>query len=73
MNELVTTQHNETELAISTETKELIQSSVPDSTLKWYTRLSKELEHSFVPQSENLPIPSGFSWNGTDKSGVIRC
>ena len=44
MNELVTTQHNETELAISTETKELIKSSVADSTLKRYQRLSKEIE-----------------------------
>ncbi len=37
MNELVTTQHNETELAISTETEELIQSSIADSTLKRYS------------------------------------
>ena len=44
MNELVTTQHNETELAISTETKELIKSSVADSTLKRYQRLSKQIE-----------------------------
>lgn len=33
MNELVTTQQTETELAISTETKELIQSSIANSTL----------------------------------------
>ena len=34
MNELVIKQQNETGLAISTETKELIQSSIADSTLK---------------------------------------
>ncbi len=44
MNELVTTQQTETELTISTETKELIQSSIADSTLKRYQRLSRELE-----------------------------
>ena len=44
MNELVTTQQTETELAISTETKKLIQSSIADSTLKRYQRLSRELE-----------------------------
>ena len=44
INELVT-QHKATELAISTETKKLIQSSIADSTLKWYSRLSKEFEH----------------------------
>ena len=43
MNELVT-QQNETGLAISTETKELIQSSIADSTLKRYQRLSKQIE-----------------------------
>ena len=43
MNELVTRQQ-ETDLAISTETKELIQSSIADSTLKRYQRLSKQLE-----------------------------
>ena len=43
MNELAT-QQNETELAISTETKELIQSSIADSTLKRYQRLSKQME-----------------------------
>ena len=43
MNELVA-QQQETELAISTETKELIQSSIADSTLKRYQRLSKETE-----------------------------
>ena len=42
MNELVT-QRNETELAISTETKELIQSSIADSTLKRYQRLSEQI------------------------------
>ncbi len=36
MNELVTTQQTETGLSISTETKELIQSSIADSTLKRY-------------------------------------
>ena len=43
MNELVT-QQNETGLAVSTETKELIQSSIADSTLKRYQRLSKQIE-----------------------------
>ena len=43
MNELAT-QQTETELAISTETKELIQSSIADSTLKRYQRLSKQIE-----------------------------
>ena len=43
MNELVT-QHKETKLAISTETKKLIQSSIADSTLKRYQRLSKQIE-----------------------------
>ena len=43
MNELVT-QQQETGLAISTETKELIQSSIADSTLKRYRRLSKQIE-----------------------------
>ena len=43
MNELIT-QQNETGLAISTETKELIQSSIADSTLKRYQRLLKQIE-----------------------------
>ena len=43
MNELVTRQQ-EQGLAISTETKELIQSSIADSTLKRYQRLSTEIE-----------------------------
>ena len=47
MNELVT-QHKATELAVRTETKELIQSSIVPSTLKRYQRLSKELEHGSV-------------------------
>ena len=38
MNELVRKQ-NEAELAISTETKELIQSSITDSTLKRFSNL----------------------------------
>lgn len=37
MNELVT-QQTETELSISTEAKELIQSSIADSTLERYQR-----------------------------------
>ena len=45
MNELVT-QHKETKLAISTETKELIQSNIADSTLKRYRRLLKQIKHS---------------------------
>ena len=43
MNELVTRQQ-EQGLAISTETKELIQSSIADSTLKRYQRLSRQIE-----------------------------
>ena len=43
VNELVTRQQ-EAGLVISTETKELIQSSIADSTLKRYQRLSKEIE-----------------------------
>ena len=42
MNELVTRQR-ETGLNISTETKELIQSSIADSTLKRYRRLSEQI------------------------------
>ena len=42
MNELVT-QHKETKLAISTETKELIQSSIANSTLERYRRLSEQI------------------------------
>ena len=42
INELVT-QHKATKLAISTETKKLIQSSIADSTLKRYRRLSKQI------------------------------
>ena len=42
MNELVT-QQQERGLAISTETKELIQSSIIDSTLKRYQRLSEQI------------------------------
>ncbi len=49
MNELVTRQQ-EQELAISTETKELIQSSIADSTLKRYQKLSRELEAWFGSQ-----------------------
>ena len=44
MNQLVTTQQNETELSISSETKELIQSSIAESTLIRYQRLSKQIE-----------------------------
>ena len=43
MDELVT-QQQEQGLSISTETKELIQSSIADSTLKRYQRLSREIE-----------------------------
>ena len=43
MNELIT-QHKETKLAMSTETKELIQSSITDSTLKRYQRLPEQIE-----------------------------
>ena len=44
MNELVTTQQEENALAISTETSALIQSSIADSTLKRYQRLSTQIE-----------------------------
>ena len=44
MNELVTSQNGKNELAITTETKELIQSSIADSTLKRYQRLSQDIE-----------------------------
>ena len=50
MNELVRKQ-NEAELAISTETKELIQSSIADSTLKRYQR---SLKPSYKFPAENL-------------------
>ena len=43
MSELVV-QQQDTGLRISTETKELIQSSIADSTLKRYQRLSKQIE-----------------------------
>ena len=43
MDELVT-QQQEQGLSISTETKELIQSSIADSTLERYQRLSREIE-----------------------------
>ena len=43
MNELVT-QQQETGLSISTEAKELIQSSIADSTITRYQRISKEIE-----------------------------
>ena len=43
MDELVT-QQQEQGFSISTETKELIQSSIADSTLKRYQRLSREIE-----------------------------
>ena len=43
MNELVTTQQQVQGLAISSETKELIQSSIADSTLKRYQRLSEQI------------------------------
>lgn len=44
MNELVATEQRSTELTISSETKQLLQSSIADSTLKRYQRLSRELE-----------------------------
>ena len=43
MNELAT-RHQEQGLTISAETKKLIQSSIADSTLKRYQRLSKQIE-----------------------------
>ena len=75
MNELVTRQQ-ETGLAISTETKELIQSSIADSTLKRYQRLSRQLEAwlgsqmlndallaispSYKSPAKNLTFPKGL-------------
>ena len=55
MNELVT-QQQEQGLAISSETKELIQSSVADSTLKRYQRLSflSDILSGFQGKIENL-------------------
>ena len=44
MNELATTQQQEHGLAISTETSALIQSSIADSTLKRYQRLSTQIK-----------------------------
>ena len=46
MNELVITQQNETGLAISTETKELIQLSIADSTLKRFSNLHHRVINS---------------------------
>ena len=43
MNEIAVTDQK-TEIAVSTETKGLIQSSIADSTLKRYQRLSEEIE-----------------------------
>ena len=43
MNEIAVIDQD-TELLISTETKELIQSSIADSTFKRYQRLSKQIE-----------------------------
>ena len=60
MNELVTTQQTETELAISTETKELIRSSIADSTLKRYQRLSRELEAWLNGQMLNDALPATY-------------
>ena len=50
MNELVT-QQQETGLSISTETKELIQSSIADSTLKRYQR---SLKPTYKSPTENI-------------------
>ena len=57
MNELVTQQQNKTGLGISTETKELIQSSIADSTLKRYRRLSKQIEVYCHRKLGPLPKP----------------
>ena len=43
MNELVTQQHQTTGLAINAETSALIQSSIANSTLKRYRRLSEQI------------------------------
>ena len=59
MNELVT-QHKGTKLAISTETKELIQSGIADSTLKRYQRLSKEIEAWLSDQKLNDALPARY-------------
>ncbi|RKU08579.1 hypothetical protein C6502_15320 [Candidatus Poribacteria bacterium] len=72
MNELVT-QQQETGLAISTETKELIRSSSADSTLHGYQGLPKEIEAWLRSAERESPDSSGFSCNGTDKSGVVKC
>ena len=44
MKDLAVVENQADRLLISTETKELIQSSIADSTLKRYQRLSKEIE-----------------------------
>ena len=59
MNELVTGQQ-EPGLAIGTETKELIHSSIADSTLKRYQRLSKEIEAWLGGQMLNDALPARY-------------
>ena len=44
MKDLAVVENQADRILISTETKELIQSSIADSTLKRYQRLSKQIE-----------------------------
>ena len=59
INELVT-QHKATELAVRTETKESIQSSITDSTLKRYRRLSEQIEAWLGGQMLNDALPARY-------------
>ena len=68
MNELVT-QQQEAGLVISTETKELIQSSIADSTLKRYQRLSKADRSMASFRKARISRFHRDSRNGTDLIG----
>ena len=59
MNELAPRQQ-EAVLAISTETKKLIQSSIADSTLKRYQQLSKQIEAWFNGQVLNNALLADY-------------
>ena len=65
MNELVTQQWNKTGLSISTETKELIQSSIADRTLKLYQRLSVQIE-AWLHSAERESPDSIGDFRGTE-------
>ena len=59
MNELVTRQQ-ETGLAISTETKELIQASIAKSPIIRYQRISREIEAWLDGQMLNDALPARY-------------